>query len=99
MPGITPDAGAERSLVTLAPALQRAGIELHLALLTDRQALAPPLEEMGVVIHDLSAAQGLSGRVRALQRAVAAVSPALVHATLFEATQVAQLASVTAVPS
>ena len=99
MPGITPDAGAERSLVALAPALHQAGIELHLALLTDRQALAPSLEEMGVVIHDLSAAQGLSGRVRALQRTIAAVSPALVHATLFEATQVAQLASVTAVPS
>ena len=99
MPGITPDAGAERSLVALAPALRQAGIELHLALLTDRQALARPLEEMGVVIHDLSAAQRLPGRVRALQRTIAAVSPALVHATLFEATQVAQLASVTTVPS
>ena len=96
MPGVTPDAGAERSILTLAPALLQAGIELHLALLTDRQTLVPQLEDLGVVIHDLSEARRLPGRVRALQDTVEGVAPALVHATLFEASQVAQLASVTA---
>jgi glycosyltransferase involved in cell wall biosynthesis len=99
MPGMTPDAGAERSLLALAPGLLEAGIELHLALLTKRQTLVPELEELGVVIHDLSSARRLRSRVRALRRTVAAVSPGLVHATLFEASQVAQLASMTAARS
>ena len=47
MPGMTPDAGAERSLLALAPGLLNAGIELHLALLTDRQTLVPELEDLG----------------------------------------------------
>ena len=96
MPGMTPDAGAERSLLALAPGLLNAGIELHLALLTDRQTLVPELEDLGVVIHDLSSARRLPSRVRALKRTVTAVSPGLLHATLFEASQVAQLASVAA---
>lgn len=94
MPGITPDAGAERSLVALAPRLLKAEIHLHLALLTDRQTLVAELENLGVVIHDLSGSGGVPGRVRALQRTVAAVSPGLVHATLFEASNAAQLASI-----
>ena len=91
-----PDAGAERSLLALAPGLLEAGIELHLALLTKRQTLVPELEDLGVVIHDLSSARRLPRRVRALKRTVAAVSPDLVHATLFEASQVAQLATLIA---
>ena len=94
MPGMTPDAGAERSLLALAPALRDAGIELHLAVLTDRQTLIPSLQELGVVIHDLSSARRVPGRVAALRNTVADVAPALVHATLFEATQVAQLAAI-----
>lgn len=99
MPGMTPDAGAERSLLALAPGLLKAGIELHLALLTERQTLVPQLEDLGVVIHDLSAARRLPSRVRALKRTVAAVAPGLVHATLFEASQVAQLATLSAARS
>ena len=94
MPGMTPDAGAERSLLDLAPALRDAGIELHLAVLTDRQALIPSLQELGVVIHDLSTARRIDGRMAALRSTVEEVAPALVHATLFEAIHVAQLASI-----
>ena len=93
MPGLTSDAGAERSLAALAPALLDSGVQLHLALLTDRQTLVPRLRELGVVVHDLSPSKGLLGRVRALKRTAETISPALIHATLFEASQAAQLAS------
>ena len=49
MPGLTPDAGAERSLVALAPLLTSAGVELHVAVLTERQAMVPELEEQGML--------------------------------------------------
>ncbi len=81
MPGLTSDAGAERSLVALAPALLDSGVQLHLALLTDRQTLVPRLRELGVVVHDLSPSKGLLGRVRALKRTAETISPALIHAT------------------
>ena len=93
MPGLTPDAGAERSLVALAPLLAAAGVELQLAVLTERQDLVPELEAMGIPVHDLSAARGLVQRVRSLRKLLKSIEPDLVHATLFEASQVAQVAS------
>lgn len=93
MPGLTPDAGAERSIVALAPLLAAAGVELHLAVLTERQGLVPELEAMGIPVHDLSASRGLVQRVRSLRALLRLIRPDLVHATLFEASQVAQVAS------
>ena len=93
MPGLTPDAGAERSIVALAPLLAAAGVELHLAVLTERQGLVPELEAMGIPVHDLSASRGLVQRVRSLRALLRLIRPDLVHATLFEASQVAQIAS------
>lgn len=59
IPGVTPDAGTERSLVSLVPGLLDRGVRLHLAVLTGRQNLVAPLEEMGVVVHDLSLAHDM----------------------------------------
>lgn len=92
MPGVTPDAGTERSLLAIAPGLVRRGVSLHLAVLTNRQVLVGELERIGVVVHDLSGRTGLSSRVRAIRRVVSTVSPDLVHASLFEATLPTQLA-------
>ena len=89
MPGLTPDAGAERSLVALAPLLAAAGVELHLAVLTERQGLVPELGAMGIPVHDLSAAHGLVQRVRSLRALLRLIRPDLVHATLFEASRTA----------
>lgn len=109
IPGVTPDAGTERSLVSLVPGLLERGVRLHLAVLTGRQTLVPQLEELGVVVHDLSCAHGLTdgvdrvggapigrrplwARARSIRNVVQAVSPDLVHASLFEATLPTQLA-------
>lgn len=99
MPGITPDAGAEQSLAAVAPLLATEGIELHLALLTDRQTLAPTIVEAGGVIHDLSATTSAFRRTVALRRLIRKIRPGVVHATLYEATLPAQLAVIgTGVP-
>lgn len=94
MPGITPDAGAEQSLAAMVPKMLAEGVELHLALLTKRQSLVPDLEAQGVIVHDLSSHTTTLARARALRTVIAAVSPAVVHATLFEATMPARLAVV-----
>ena len=79
--------------MALAPLLAAAGVELHLAVLTERQGLVPELGAMGIPVHDLSAAHGLVQRVRSLRALLRLIRPDLVHATLFEASQVAQIAS------
>lgn len=94
MPGVSPDGGAEQSLLALVPGLLAAGVELHLVVLTERQGLVAPLEAAGVVIHDLSNAGGLFRRVVAIRRVIAAIRPDLVHASLYEATLPTQLAMI-----
>lgn len=94
IPGVTPDAGTERSLLAVAPGLVERGVQLHVAVLTDRQVLVPDLERLGVVVHDLSGRMRLPGRVRGIRDVVDAISPDLVHASLFEATLPTQLALV-----
>jgi glycosyltransferase involved in cell wall biosynthesis len=94
MPGLTPEAGAETSLAAVMPYLVRDGVEMHLAVLTKVQTLVPQLRELGITVHDLSDAGGLFGRVTALRRLVKDLRPALLHATLFEATTPAQIVSV-----
>ena len=94
MPGLTPEAGAETSLAAVMPYLVRDGVEMHLAVLTKVQTLVPQLRELGVTVHDLSDAGGLLGRVMALRRVVKELRPALMHATLYEATTPAQIVSV-----
>ena len=92
MPGITPDAGAERSFVDMVPHLVDDGIDLHLALLTTRATLAPDVEAAGGTVHDLSAAGRAPARALELRRLIGRIHPAVVHATLYEAALPAQLA-------
>lgn len=98
MPGITPDAGAEVSFVDIVGGLTDAGIDLHLALLTGRHDLAPEVRAGGGVVHDLSASSTVLGRTRALRALIRELRPALLHATLYEATVPAQLAVVGLAP-
>lgn len=92
MPGITPDAGAERSFVDVVEGLTAAGVDLHLALLTDRHALVPEVLAGGGTIHDLSDRSGTLDRVRAIRHLIRRLDPQVVHATLHEATIPTQLA-------
>jgi len=93
MPGLTPDAGAEQSMVSLLPLLVDGGFSVHVALLTPRQSLVPVLERAGVVIHDISSATTTTTRTRRLSAVIAATKPNLVHAVLYEAAVPAQIAA------
>lgn len=96
LPGVDSDGGAEVSFVAAVGGLQRAGITVHLAVLSERHGLVPDLERRGVVVHDLSGPGGFASQVRSLRRVIRATRPDVVHASLFEAaapTQVAALRS------
>ncbi len=98
MPGVTPDGGAEQSLVAMAPGLRAQGIDLHVVVLTRRQELVPELERNGVVVHDLSDRRFWT-RITGLRELIRSLEPDLLHATLYEASVPAQLASIgTGVP-
>lgn len=93
MPGVDPCAGAEQSFAVTAPTLIEQGVELHLAVFTDRQGLVPAFERAGGVVHDLSPSNSMPERYRRLRRVIDAVGPDLVHATLWDAAVPAQLAA------
>lgn len=93
MPGLSLDAGAERSFLATAPMLVDRGVSVDVALLTDRQGPAESLRELGMGVHDLSGARGAIGRASALRRLIREIRPDVVHATLYEATLPAQLAA------
>lgn len=84
IPAMSASAGAEMSLHAVAPYLLDSGLEIHLAVLTEHQDLAPSLVGMGVAVHDLS---GLSGvrMWRRLQSVVRDLEPDLIHASLLQA--------------
>jgi glycosyltransferase involved in cell wall biosynthesis len=75
----------------MAPALIERGVDLHLALLTDRQGLVPEVQRCGVVVHDLSTEHSLLGRARRLRQLCDSVRPDVLHATLWDAVVPCQL--------
>jgi glycosyltransferase involved in cell wall biosynthesis len=79
-------AGAEQSLVSLAPHLVDRGIDLHVAYLVERNDLREDLERAGIPVHSL--ADGVANRRRWLARTIDLIGelrPTVVHSTLFEA--------------
>lgn len=81
--------GAESSLAAVAPFLVDAGVEIHLAVLTEDQDLVPTVRSSGVAVHDLSG-RNAAGRTLALSRLVRRLRPDLIHATLLQAALPAQ---------
>jgi glycosyltransferase involved in cell wall biosynthesis len=78
-------AGAELSLLAMAPHLVSAGVDLHVVHFGTGPGLGPRFEEVGVPVVRLSEPRGRAGRTRALRRHIATTRPCLVHTTLFEA--------------
>jgi glycosyltransferase involved in cell wall biosynthesis len=79
-------AGAEQSLVTMAPWLVGEGIELHVAFLIARDGLRSELEAAGVPVHCLDT--GVRSRrayLRETRRLIGQLHPDVVHTTIFEA--------------
>lgn len=76
--------GAERSLAEMAPYLVRSGIDLHVAVLHDREGFAEQVRAAGAEVHSVADGRGRLGwltRLTALRRSL---QPDLVHTTLFD---------------
>ncbi|HSH59752.1 MAG TPA: glycosyltransferase family 4 protein [Acidimicrobiales bacterium] len=87
-------AGAEQSLVAMAPSLARRGVRLHVAYLRDRPGTVLPqqLQKAGVEVSSLV---GLGGPIRRLRRIVQLVRrhhPDVIHTTLTEANLLGRVA-------
>lgn len=84
-------AGAETSLLSMAPHLGDAGIDLEVAHFGRQPGLGPKFERLGVPV---TAVQGSrAGRVRQLRQLVRSREVDLVHTTLFEADIAGRLAA------
>jgi glycosyltransferase involved in cell wall biosynthesis len=88
--GLGAGGGAERSLLATASLLRSKGVDLHIVVTGDRQALVPEFERMGTPVHDISRA-GFRRQATRLRAIVSAVDPHLVHASLFEAEALVEL--------
>jgi glycosyltransferase involved in cell wall biosynthesis len=94
-------AGAEQSLVAMAPWLVDEGIDLHVGYLIERDGLRSELEAAGVPVHSLDA--GVRSRrayLRQTRELIARLGADVVHTTIFEADLAGRVAAAMArVPS
>jgi glycosyltransferase involved in cell wall biosynthesis len=86
-------AGAERSLLALAPHYVRHGIELEIAYLHDRPGLQEELTAAGARLRCVDGRFGRLGWLVRLVRLVRDRKPDLVHTTLFDADVVGRIAA------
>jgi glycosyltransferase involved in cell wall biosynthesis len=93
-------AGAEQSLLAIAPRLSELGVRLEVAYLKERPGLHAKLEDAGIEVISLAGGVGgFAGRLLRTVRLIRQRHPDLVHTTLTEANVVGRLAAtVTRVP-
>lgn len=90
-------AGAEQSLVTMAPRLIEEGVDLHVGYLIERDGLRPALESARVVVHSLDTGRrSRAAYLRETLRLVRQVAPDVVHTTIFEADLAGRVAAAVA---
>lgn len=78
-------AGAEQSLVSLAPHYANRGVSLEVAYLHERPGLRDELEAAGGMAISLAGVGGRLGWIQRARRLVLERRPDLIHTTLFEA--------------
>jgi glycosyltransferase involved in cell wall biosynthesis len=84
--------GAERSLAAMAPALEAAGIDLHVGYLRRcKQSVEASLRAGDAEIHELAGGGGRAGNVIRVAHLVRVLRPDLVHTVLFEADQAGRM--------
>lgn len=87
-------AGAQRSLVAVAPIYRDLGIELHVAHLRARTVLAAELESAGTVVHHLSGPERRTAWIRSARQLIRDLDPDIIHTTLYEADLAGRAAAV-----
>lgn len=90
-------AGAEKQLVLLAQGLARAGVEVHVAVLTRLGPLVEPLREAGVEVHLVGKTWKVDpAAFRRLARYIRQLAPQLVHTWIFAANAYGRAAALSA---
>ena len=79
------NAGAETSLVHMAPGYRDLGMDLHVAFLKSRWHVAADLEAAGATLHPVALDQSRPRQLAALVRLIRQLNPDIVHTTLYEA--------------
>ena len=94
------NAGAETSLVHMAPGYRDLGMDLHVAFLKSRWHVAADLEDAGATLHPVELDRLRTRQLVALIRLIRELKPHIVHTTLYEADVLGRLAArATGVPS
>ena len=76
--------GAEQSLAEMAPYLVQNGIDLHVAVLHDREGFTDRVRAAGAALHSVADGHGRVGWLRRLWALEHSVQPDLIHTTLFD---------------
>lgn len=87
-------AGAERSLVAMAPYLIGSGLKLDVVYLRDRPGLQSELLEAGARLLCLDGSGGPIGYIRRTRRLLTKEKPDILHTTLADSNVVGRIASV-----
>ena len=82
--------GAETSLASMAPHLDRLGIELHVCYFRESDGVHDQLRAAGATLHHVAASR--ARRVPALRRLIRELRPDVLHTTLYEADQAGRVA-------
>ena len=85
-------AGAEQSLVAMAPSLSKLGVRLEVAYLRERPGLHRKLQDVGIEVISLTGRGGAPGRFLRTLRLLRRRQPDVVHTTLTEANLIGRLA-------
>ena len=86
-------AGAERSLVSMAPHYVKRGVDLDVAFVVQRDGLEHELRTAGVAVHSLAGTGGAVGAINRARALIGSSRPNLVHTTLFAANQIGRVAA------
>lgn len=76
--------GAEKSLAEMAPYLVGGGIDLHVAVLHDRDGFADQVRAAGAYLHSVAGGHGRIGWLTRLMTLQRSLQPDLMHTTLFD---------------
>jgi glycosyltransferase involved in cell wall biosynthesis len=87
------NAGAETSLVHMAPGYRDLGMDLHVAFLKSRWHVAADLEAAGATLHPVALDQSRPRQLTALVQLIRELKPDVVHTTLYEADVLGRLAA------
>ena len=90
VPGLGRSGGTEQGLASMAPHLVRAGVELEVAVMSDRLALGEVVQAGGGQVHQAES-RTRQATYHSLSALTARLQPDLIHTTLFDADMIGRV--------